>query len=190
MTENMTEIPCKTCENVATIDHLIKDASIVDASFTDLIRKKAKLVIEGKLQAIEKKIEEIIDKRIESIVAGTLGFSNSYGGRWEVDSRNSSFTYQHISAKAKERAKFMVDMFLGTDAGIFIDDKIFRELKKSTKERFEIEVRHQIRTLIAEEANTRAKEMVTRIVADATAGVFKDLKRDLDPRDKKKESDK
>lgn len=117
--------------------------------------------IDRNLSSLEERTKKLIDDSFETIIAKSLGFDNHWS-KWEIDhcnNRRSLFT-DHISSIAKEHAVFMANMFLVNDKGIFIDDKLFRELRDAAKDDFKKCVKAELQRLIFDHAHKTAIQII------------------------------
>lgn len=140
------------------------------------LEKRIEKQLKEKLANIDDTISKFIDDNVAQMVMASLGYRNTWG-KWEVDTSNGRTTpaASHISAKAREHATRMFDLFITSDLGIFIDDEMFREIREFTREEFITRVKSEISYKMRDRALLEAEKLAQRLVNELSAEVCAQL---------------
>lgn len=164
---------CEGCQRLASQQAEIEknlEMPVGSDEFGKGAKEKVLLALTRHTQCLEQKVIGIVDRNLTEIVAGVLGFRHSFG-RWEPDACNgrTSLASIQISDRARKHAELMLDMFLVTDVGIFLENDDMAQIKASAKESFKRELRNQVSKQLHDQAMQLARETAQKIVNEAVA---------------------
>lgn len=122
--------------------------------------------LEKTIRALPSIIENIINKRIEDIVAGTLGFNNRWG-TWEIDNCNGRKTQaaNAVGAVINEKLNFALDTWTAEALKKGTLPKGWKEAaRKEFDERVEWHLKELIREYAKSHINENAENLLKKVI--------------------------